>query len=69
MSEPATDDACQHPECGDDSTEVYRDPNGNEITLCNRHYFEAVYPPWPEVRVSEVADRRDDYGLWERLFK
>lgn len=36
------DKKCQRPGCDDEPTETYSDPNGNELTLCEEDYFEAV---------------------------
>lgn len=34
--------SCQKPNCTRDDSETYNDEHGNELELCNKHYYELV---------------------------
>jgi len=67
QSQSAARSQCQHPDCGKKKAETYVDPNGNEIVLCERHYFDAVYPPQFGARLMRKDEDEEKKGFMEKL--
>lgn len=67
---PGLSSKCGKPHCDEQGTKTYRDENGNSITLCDEHYYQAV--TGRGMTVSRVVQSDDDVdetlSSWRRLF-
>lgn len=63
-----TGETCQHPECDDPADHTYEDHMGNELELCNGHYFDAVWPHRRHVNVTRRITDDEPEPLFRRLF-
>ena len=67
------DTTCQHPSCSTDAEETYSGPNGNTLSLCQRHYYNAVTggETPTSARISDPPELDDDFTqpFWESRFR
>lgn len=61
-------EGCNHPECDETATEAYVDGNGNGLSLCPEHYFEAVYPGSVVSRVVSDGPNGRPESMLDNLF-
>lgn len=60
---------CRHPDCTANAEEMYADRWGNELELCDEHYFEAVFPiPVSVVSREKRKEKDESGGILRRMF-
>lgn len=60
---------CQKPSCHETAENTYRDPNGNTLRLCERHYYEQVTGTPTFTSITRSRDRDAPDTWFGRLFK
>ena len=60
---------CQKPTCSETAKQTYRDPNGNTLRLCEKHYYELVTGSPTFTSITRSKDRDAPDTLFGKLFR